>query len=150
MVTYRASKLIIAPIKYVYDWATNFKEDDDLIFGGKARKIILLKTNTKSMYASYEVGSDGKPKISVSEVALRPKDYTWHLDYYSEIDIETGEYKLSKVGKDKTRIDMVFKNKRKHSGKGPSSKQFEKEARFLWDKYAAALEKDFNSGKKAN
>lgn len=143
MVTYRASKIINAPIKYVFDWATDFKENDDLIFGGKDRRVILLKTKTKSVYAQ------AKPKISVGIVVLCPKDYSWHLDYYSEEEIEAGEYKLSKVGKKSTRLDMVFNNKRKH-GKGPTLKEFEKEANFLWDKYAAALEKDFNSGKEAN
>lgn len=143
MVIYRASKVINAPIKYVFDWATDFKEDDDRIFGGKERRAILLKTKTKSVYAQ------SKPKISVGVVALRPRDYSWHLDYYSEEDMESGEYKLSKVDKKKTRVDMVFNNKRKY-GKGLSKKEFENEAKFLWDNYAAALEKDFKSGKKAS
>jgi hypothetical protein len=143
MVIYRASKIINAPIKYAFDWATDFREDDDLIFGGKDRRVILLKTKTKSVYAQ------SKPKISVGVVALHPKDYSWHLDYYSQEDTETGEYKLSKVGKNKTRLDMVFNNKRKH-GKELSKKEFENEAKFLWENYAEALEKDFNSGKKAN
>lgn len=142
------SNVINAPIKYVYDWATDYTEEDNSIWGGKYPKIILLKTRTKTVYAYYKEGSDGKPKLGVRFVSLRPSIYSWHLDYYAEEDIETGEYKLVRLGKRKTRMDIVIKNKWKH-GKGPSSNDFEKNANLVWEKYGAALEKDYNSGKKA-
>ncbi|MGI0080253.1 MAG: hypothetical protein ACRECH_11565 [Nitrososphaerales archaeon] len=149
MVKYRVSKTINAPIRYVYDWATDYREEDNSIWGGKYPKIILLKTKMKAIYAYYNDGSDGKPKLGVRLVTLHPSTYSWHLDYYGEEDIETGEYKLVRLGKTKTRLDIVIKNIWKH-GKGPSSHNFEKHAIFVWQKYAAALEKEYNSGKGAN
>jgi hypothetical protein len=146
---YRASKIFNAPIKYVYDWATDYTEGDDLIWGGKHRRVILLKSKSKVVYASYKDGTDGKPKLAVRIVKLNPSTFSWHLDYYGEEDTEMGEYKLVRLGKNKTRLDMVFHNKWK-KGIGPSSENFERETNSVWEKYAESLERDFNSGKKAN
>lgn len=149
MVIYRASKVFKAPIKYVYDWATDFTGEDYLIWGGKHPRIILFKTKTKVVYAYYQDGSDGKPKLAVGIVALSPSTCSWHLDYYSEEDSETGEYKLVSLGRAKTRLEMRFDNKWKQ-GKGPSVKDFEEGTNSLWGKYAERLEKDYSSGKKAS
>jgi hypothetical protein len=145
---YRGSKTFNAPIKYVYEWATDYTEGDNEIWGGKHRRVILLKTKRKAVYASYKDGADGKPKLAVRVVTLDPKKYSWHLDYYGEEDTETGDYKLKSLGKDKTRLDMVFHNQWK-TGTGPSQDSFEKETKFVWEKYAEVLEKDYSSGKKA-
>jgi hypothetical protein len=149
MVVYRASKIFNAPIKYVYEWTTDYTEGDNQIWGGKHRRVILLKSRTKTVYASYKDGTDGKPKLAVRVVTLNPSNYSWHLDYYAEEDTETGEYKLTPLAKEKTRLDMVFHNKWK-IGKGPSTENFEKETNLVWEKFADALEKDYNAGKKAS
>jgi len=149
MVTFRVSKTINAPIKYVYDWATDFTEGDNFLWGGKYPRIILHKTRKKAIYAYYGKGSDGKPKLAVRFVSLHPSNYSWHLDYYGEESLETGEYKLTKLGKTKTRLNMAFKNKWKH-GKGPSSKELEKNTNLVWMKYTQALEEDYRSGRSAS
>jgi hypothetical protein len=148
MVSYRASKVMNAPIKYVYDWATDFREDDNSFWGGRHRRIILSKSKTRCVYAQYQGGSGGKPKLAVTTVTMNPSKYSWHLDYYGEEDTETGEYRLSKLGNDRTKLTMSFKNFWKN-GKGPSEKEFEDGTKELWDKYAAALETDYDSGKSA-
>ncbi|MDH2900253.1 MAG: hypothetical protein PXY39_04720 [archaeon] len=149
MVVYRASKTFNAPIKYVYEWATDYTEGDNQIWGGKHRRVILLKSKSKVVYASYKDGTDGKPKLAVRVVTLDPSKYSWHLDYYAEEDTETGDYKLTSLGKNKTRLNMIFRNKWKN-GKGPSAEDFEKETNLVWEKYAEALENDYNSDKKEN
>jgi hypothetical protein len=149
MVTYRVSRIIDAPMKYVYDWATDYTEDDNYIWGSKFPRIILFKSKKKTVYASYKNGSDRKPKLAVRIITLHPSNYYWHLDYYAEEDLETADYRLTRLRKNKTRLDMIFKNIWKH-GSGPSSKDFEKDVNFVWDKYTPALEKDYKSGKKAN
>ena len=149
MVSYGASRVINAPIKYVYDWATDFREDDNSFWDGGLPRIILLKSKAKCVYAQYNEGSDGKPKLAVGIVTMRPSKYSWHLDYYAEEDMETGEYRLSKLGKDRTKLTMSFKNFRKINGEGPSKKEFQDGTTELWEIYAAALESDYASGKRA-
>jgi hypothetical protein len=148
LVTYAISRIINAPIKYVYDWATDYAEADNSIWGGRYPRIILFKSSTKCVYASYKKGSDGKKKLAVRLGTMNPSKYSWHLDYYAEEDVETGEYKLIRVDNNRTRLDVVLKNKRK-KGKGPSASDFGKEAAFVWKRYSAALEADFSSGRKA-
>jgi hypothetical protein len=149
LVTYRVSKVINAPIKYVYKWATDYSEGDNSIWGGKYPRVILFKSRAKCVYASYKDGSDGKKKLAVRLVTLNPSEYSWHLDYYAEEDIETGEYHLTRLDDMKTRLNMVLRNKWKN-GKGPSASDFATESKFIWEKYGDALEEDYASGKKAN
>jgi len=148
MVTYRVSKTLNAPIKYVYDWATDFTESDNSLWGGRDPRIILHKTRKRAIYAYYSKGADGKPKLAVRFVSLHPSTYSWHLDYYGEEALETGEYKLTKLGKTRTRLNIVLKQKWKH-GKGPSSRALAKETNSVWVKYGEALEEDYRSGKSA-
>jgi hypothetical protein len=147
VVTYRASKTFHAPIKYVYDWATDFTEGDNQFWEGKHPRVILLKSRAKAVYVNQD-GSDDKPRLAVGIVTLHPAKYSWHLDYYGEEDLETGDYKLQSLGKEKTRLDMIFHNQWKN-GKGPSAEDFQKGTNNVWNKYANALERDYNSGKKA-
>jgi hypothetical protein len=124
VVVYRHSVIFNAPIKFVYEWCTDYREDDPQITGASHRRIILDKTNRRAIYASSKTGSDGKTKLAVRIVTLFPSKYAWDLDYVAEEDLERGEYRLKKLGKEKTRLEMVFRNKWKN-GKGPSRAEFE-------------------------
>jgi hypothetical protein len=75
-------------------------------------------------------------------VTLSPSAYSWHLDYFAEDDLEQGNYRLKKLGKGRTRLDMFFKNKWK-TGASPSREYFVAETKASWDGYAPALEKDY-------
>lgn len=131
-----------APIKFVYDWCTDYSSEDSKITGAKFPRIILEKTKKRAVYASHKKGSDGKPKLAVRVVTLHPETFTWHLDYFAEEDLEVGEYKLTRLGPKRTRLVMVLKNRWK-KGKSPSRAEFEQSSKSHWDKYAAALESDY-------
>jgi hypothetical protein len=60
------------------------------------------------------------------------------LDYFSEKDLGQGEYRLEKLGNDKTRLDAVFRNKWK-DGEGPTEEKFYQDTKASWDAYATAL-----------
>lgn len=143
MVNYSHSRIINVPIKFAYEWCTDYSPEDSNITGSKYPRIVLEKTKKRAVYAGYKVGSDGEPKLAVRVVTLYPSKYSWHLDYFAEEDLEVGEYKLTKLGKDKTKLTMKLKNKWK-KGKGPSSEEFEKGASAVWDKYVPAVERDYS------
>lgn len=107
------------------------------------------KTKKRCVYASYKQGSDGKRKLAVRVVTLHPKTHSWHLDYYAEEDLETGEYLLTRLGPSTTRITLELHNKWKN-GRGPSKKEFERSTRKTWDKYAPALERDYQATLKSS
>ncbi len=147
MDVFRVSKTINAPIRYVYNWCTDFSEDDPKLTGSKNQRKILEKTRKKTIYASLYDGADGKQKVAVNIVTLNPPT-SWHLDFFGEEDDETGEYRLKSLGKDKTKLDMFFKEKWKNIAKIPSIKEQVNGTNEVWDKYVAALEKDYNSRKR--
>jgi len=49
------------------------------------------------IFTSEKTGSDGKPKIAMRVVTLSPSTHSWHLDYFSEDDLEQGDYRLKKL-----------------------------------------------------
>jgi len=140
----RVSKTINAPLRYIFNWCTDFREDDPQITGSKSQRKILEKTKKRVIYAQVYEGADGKDKMAVDIIMLKPPS-SWHLDYFGEEDDETGEYRLKSLGKNKTRLDMVFREKWKNIAKVPSIEEQMRNTNEVWDKYVAALEKDYNS-----
>jgi len=141
---YRVSKTINAPLRFVYNWCTDFSETDPQLTGSTNQRKILEKTRKRKIYASIYKGADGEQKVSVNIVTLKPPT-SWHLDYFGEEDDEIGEYRLRSLGKNKTRLDMLFKEKWKNISRIPSIKEQVDGTNEVWDKYVSALEKDYNS-----
>ena len=141
----KVSKAVNAPLPYVYSWCTDFRSDDPKITGSTSERIVLQKTRKRVIYTQIYTGADGKRKVGLSIVTLRPPR-SWHLDFFGEEDDETGEYRLKSLGKDKTRLDMVFREKwKKAMVKVPSVEEQVKNTDRVWDKYIAALEKEYSS-----
>ena len=76
-------------------------------------------------------------------VTLHPPK-AWHLDYVGEEEDVIGLYKLTRLGQEKTRLDMTFKEKYKISD-APTKEEDRNHTDQMWDKYVAALEKDYAS-----
>ena len=149
MVIYKHSRILNVPIKFAYDWCTDFSPEDAEIVGAKFPRIVLEKNSKRAVYASYKQGNDGRPKLAVRLVSLNPKNYSWHLDYFAEEDLEEGDYKLTKRGKEKTKLSLTLNNKWKN-WRGPTRKEFDISTKKTWDKYAPALENDYRDSKETN
>jgi hypothetical protein len=137
----RVSKTINAPLRYVYDWCTDYRDDDPQIIDSKRQKKMLEKTKKRAIYVEIYDGADGKQKVAVNIVILKPPN-SWHLDFYGEEDYEEGEYKLKSLGRGKTRLDMIFKESWKIADPPSLDEQVE-QASKIWDKYVTALENDY-------
>ena len=107
--TIRVSKTINAPLEYVFDWCTDFSENDPKITGSKSQRRILEKTKKRVIYAQLYKGEDGSEKVAVDIVTLKAPT-SWHLDYFGEEDDETGEYKSNAWGT--TKPDWIWSSKR--------------------------------------
>ena len=138
--SYRVSKIIHAPLPFVYDWCTDYRESDPRITDSKAKRKMLLKTRRHVIYiSSYRSG--GKPKIGVNIVTLYPQKW-WHLDFIGDEDDETGDYRLMRLGPRRTRLDMSFAEHFKIRN-APTKAQDLKHTHEIWDKYVSALERDY-------
>ena len=140
--TYRVTKTINAPLKFVYDWCTDYREDDNQLTGSKVQFKILQKTNRRVIYLRTS-RRNRIAMISVKIVTLRPPK-SWHLDQVGEDEDVTGIYELTRSGSGRTRLDMTFTEKYKISD-APTKEEDKKSTDEMWDKYVAALEKDYTS-----
>jgi len=145
MQTIKVTKTINAPLRYVFNWCTDFREDDPALTNSKGIRKILEKTKKRVVYAQLDPQEDGTQKIGVDYVTLKPPN-SWHLEYFGEDDNEIGDYKLTSLGKNKTKLIMVFKESWKLEKVPTIEEQVESTSRS-WDQFVAALERDYNLGK---
>lgn len=138
--TIHLSKTINAPLSFVYNWCTDFREDDYKISGSKTRRIIMQKAKRRVVYISAFRWAR-KSMYGVNMVTLRPPN-RWRLDYAGQEADEIGDYRLTRLRHGRTRLDMTFKEKYKVRG-APTRKEDLKHTHEIWDRYVAALERDY-------
>ncbi len=144
MDTYHVTKVLNAPVQFAYEWCTDFRDDDPKITGSKNKRSILEKTKERVIY-TIRYKSGGKTWNAVNIVTLRPPR-AWQLDSRGDEDDEVGEYRLSRLGARKTKLDMTFVERWKVRNYPPRA-EYLQHIHEIWDKYAAALEKDYRRGK---
>jgi hypothetical protein len=137
---FATSKVITAPLPFVYEWWTDYREDDHKITGQK-RTVSILERTTHRVIMSIRYESHGQVMTAVKIVTLNPPN-EWHLNWNGDEDDETGEYKLTRMGKNKTRLSATFKVHKKRPTAQTKS-EFRKEVNAVWSKYMAALESDY-------
>ena len=138
--SFHISKIIHAPLGYVYNWCTDYRETDPKIMGSKSKRKILLRTKQRIIYTeTYR--SHGKPTIAVDVVTRHPPK-GWHLDYVSDEDDEAGDYVLTSLGPRKTKIDLTFTEHFKTT-KAPSKAEYSSMVSQTWNKFVDALQKDY-------
>ena len=138
--TYRVTKVINAPIAFVYKWCTDYREDDSKIVGSRTRRIILQKNRRRVVFTTTQRHL-GKMISTVRIVTLHPQN-AWHLEKLGDEVDEIGNYHLTRLGPRKTRLNMVFNAKYKVAN-ASTSEEDAKEASRVWEKFKAALEEDY-------
>lgn len=143
---FSVSRVINAPLSFVYAWWTDFREDDSKITGQK-RRIAILERNAQRIIMSVKYTSHGRVMTAARIVTLKPPN-AWHLDFIGDENEETGDYQLRSLGTRKTRLHAAFKVNYRNR-RTPSKLAFLKNINESWDKYVAALEREYRlRGKK--
>jgi len=140
------TKIINAPLQFAYKWCTDFREDDNKITGSKNERRILQKNRKRVVYVTTYFPKPETSKVGVNLVTLHPPN-SWHLEFVGEEDDEEGDYHLTRLGTRKTRLDMRFQEKYKVRN-APTQAEDKKHTEEIWDKYAAALERDYSRVKR--
>lgn len=143
--TYKLSKKFNAPLEYVYQWCTDFREDDAKYIGSKTVRTILEKDAERVIWrVKYK---DGKGFAEgVRYVTLHPPD-SWHLDTCGD-GREVGEYKLTALGKKKTKLEMKFTVTYDSKKDVEDKEEWEKDGDDHWTIYKKAIEKDYEESLK--
>lgn len=141
--TLRFRKLIHAPLRFVYRWCTDFREDDDAITNSiyhySAR--IVLRERSRLVRIIMVPGPDRNRNTDVEIITLVPPD-RWRLRKLSVSDDETGSYRLTRKGSTLTRLDMRFHRTWK-TGRAPATARYRALFERVWDRYVSAIEKEY-------
>jgi hypothetical protein len=138
--TYRLDKTIKAPIQFVFDWCTDFREDDYKLTDSGFRRTMYSRGGNKVVYVDEE-RVRGEILKSKSEVTLFPPD-RWVLHNVGDELDEDGEYTLEAVDGKTTALRMVF-NVRHKLEPIPTVAKWDKDSNEFWDKLIVALEKEY-------
>ena len=132
-----------APLRFVYDWCTDYREDDHKITGAKLRRLMIEKTKNRAVFINQQ--KNAKAGMAINIVTLRPPD-SWHLNLIGKERDGTGEYHLRKLGPRSTKLQIFLKFKWKMA-RSPTRTEFHQHLNSMWVKYAAALERDYMKNK---
>jgi hypothetical protein len=139
---FSVSKIINAPLSFVYRWCTDFREDDQKITDQRRRIRIHERTATRFIMSVRD--RHGAKIVSAARiVTLKPPD-SWHLDWIGDEYDEKGDYRLTKLGSRRTRFSATFKVASIKPG-APTKQEMRRNVTAVWDKYTRALEKDYAS-----
>ena len=141
--THRISKTLDAPLRFVYKWCTDFREDDGKLTGSTARRHIVDKSKRRVCWVShYTDPKTGSELEGIRIVDLKPPN-AWHLDAVGEDYLEIADYHLTAVGKGKTKLDMTMRLKYKEAP-DQTKEEWENGTSNQWDTYKAVLEKEYS------
>ena len=147
--TVRVSLLIHAPSRYVYDWCTDYRSDDGRFSsrrpGPRFRVIRISPRRVLRIRSSQGSGHD--PAIAVDLVRLNPPR-SWHLDQIDETDRQSLDYRVSSVGRARTRLHLLV-TERWVTPDFPTRETLRAQVRRTWARFAAAIEADYRAGRPA-
>ena len=145
--TVRISKTVAAPLGYVYGWCTDFREDDGRLSRSRPRFKVLRVAKNRVVRIRASGSRDTNARIAVEVVRLKPPN-AWHLDQIDEIDLNSVDYKLTRLGPRKTRVHLLL-TERWMVPKYPKRSEWSRGTSKYWDDLVAAIERDYRAGRPA-
>jgi hypothetical protein len=147
--TVRVSVVIDAPSRYVYDWCTDYRSDDGRFSSRRPRprfRVIRISPR-RVLRVRVSRGSGRDPAIAVDLVHLDPP-HSWHLDQIDETDRQSLDYRVSAVGRARTRLQMLV-TERWVTPDFPTREALRAQVARTWARFAAAIEADYRAGRPA-
>jgi hypothetical protein len=145
----RLSKNIEAPLKYVYEWCTDYRSDDWMLSPRRPHpRFRTMKLSPRRLLRiRLTPTSEHDPEVAVDVIRLAPPD-AWHTDQIDEQDRETVDYKLVALGATKTRLDLLVTERwvtPNHLSRAGTVRRLS----GAWDRYIAQIETRYRSGRRA-
>ncbi len=145
--TGRLSKIVDAPLRYVYDWCTDFRTDDAKLAGSEQRHRVVRVSPQRLVRIKVAGNRAGNPAMAVELVRLSPPN-AWHKDTIGETDLDAIDYKLIALGPKKTRVSLVLVE-RWIVPRFPKKTDWLRHSSKYWDELVLAIEERYRSGKPA-
>jgi hypothetical protein len=147
--TVRVSLVIHAPSRYVYEWCTDYRSDDGRFSSRRhgPRFLVTKISPRRVLRIRVSKGSGREPAIAVDLVRLNPP-HSWHLDQIDETDRQALDYRVSSVGRGRTRLQLLV-TERWVTPDFPTPEALRAQVAKTWAHFAAALEADYRAGRPA-
>ncbi len=143
MLRYGVTKSLDAPLGYAFAWLTDYRNEDPRIIGDPYPRHILRRSKRSFVWIQpYE--RNGEKREAVRIVTLLPPN-AWHNEAISDEKESTLDYRLTRLGERRTKITIKASVSFKTIEE--TKADLEKHLSAIWDKYIAALEADYRSGK---
>ncbi len=145
--TGRISKVVNAPLRYVYDWCTDFRSDDGKFSRSKPSWRV-VRVSPRQLVRIGVVGNGAKdPRMVVELVRLGPPN-AWHKNQIGGPDIDDIDYKLTALSPKRTRISIVIVE-RWMVPTFPKKTDWVRGSSRYWDELVRAIEARYQSGRPA-
>lgn len=147
--TIRVSRVINAPLRYVYDWCTDYRNDDGRLSKRRPRPTFrVIRISPRRVLRIRTAGGPGRdPAIAIDLVRLNPP-YSWHLDQIDEADQQSLDYRLTLVGRGRTRLQLLV-TERWVTPDFPTKEELRASVTRTWGRFGAAIESDYRAGRPA-
>jgi hypothetical protein len=145
--TIRVSKVVHAPLRYVYEWCTDYRADDYQLRrkgAPKPRFRVLQVSRRRVIRVRLGPKRSVDPEIAVDVVRLDPPS-DWHTDQIDETDRMAIDYHLVRLGPKTTRLQM-FITERWVTRDFPTPKELRQRVSATWDRFSIAIEERYRSG----
>jgi hypothetical protein len=147
--TVRLSLMIHAPARYVYEWCTDYRSDDARFSSRRPRlgyRVFRISPR-RVLRIRVARGPGRDPRIAVDSVRLNPP-YSWHLDQLDETDQQALDYRVSAVGRTRTRLRLLS-TERWLTPEFPTREELRGQIAKTWSRFVEALEADYRAGRLA-
>ena len=132
--TYRISQTFEAPIEFVFDWCTAFRDDPGKTAGPEAGPLPMTRTKDKIVWVV-------KQREVVRAAWLPPQSSRDAVAGGAATRV--GEYTLTSLGRNRSRLDVKFTVTRPSPVEGSDEKEREEGGKRHWEAYAKSLEEDW-------
>jgi hypothetical protein len=147
--SYRFSVEVRAPLAYAYEWCTDYRESDHRFTSTHPTIAVPLRDEFRVIRTFQPKVRSGRPApMTVEVITLLPPD-RWHLEQYSEDDDSTVDYRLTRLGPRKTRIDFEIREKWRIP-QIPTRKEYLAGWEAFWSRAATALGEGYGEGRSAD
>jgi hypothetical protein len=145
--TVRLSKTVNAPLRYVYDWCTDYRSDDWRLGrkGSNRPKIRVLRVSPHQVIRiRVRRKRSDDSEVTIDLVQLSPPS-GWHTDQIDVTDRMAMDYHLVKLGPKRSRLDLLC-TERYVTPDFPTPGELRQQVSATWDRLVAAVEERYRSG----
>lgn len=153
--TVRASLVVEAPSRYVYEWCTDYRSDDGRLYARPPRpNFRVIRVSPRRLIRIRDRRDAGRGRemfdhhqLAVDVIRLNPPR-SWHTDQIDETDRQSMDYRVQSIGRARTRLHLVD-TEHWITPDHPTREELRAGMVKFWTHLVAALEEDYRAGRPA-